>query len=73
MLANLRLRSWTNLWLVPVCYLFFSFCTRALDRGELKLALDWFSGVGALLFEFNRRSTYQPPELISDATVNAQT
>jgi len=24
-LANLRLRSWTNLWLVPVCYLFFFF------------------------------------------------
>jgi len=71
-LANLRLRSWTNLWLVPVCYLFFSFCARAVDRGELKLALDWFSGVGTLLFEFNR-PTYRPPELISDATVNTQT
>lgn len=65
-LANLRLRSWTNLWLVPVCY-FFSFRACALDRGELNLALDWFDGVGALLFEFSLLSTKQPLELISDA------
>ena len=65
-LANLRLRSWTNLWLVPVCY-FFCIHACALDRSELNLALDWFNGVSALLFEFSRRSTNQPLELISGA------
>lgn len=65
-LANPGLRSWTNLWLVPVCYLFpFRACT--LDRGELNLALDWFDGVSTLLFEFSSRSTNQLLVLICDA------
>ena len=65
-LANSRLRSWTNLWLVPVCYLFpFRACT--LDRGELNRALDWFDGVSTLLFAFRLRSTNQPLVLIWDS------